>query len=172
MMPNKTIYVSEGDAPLFDRAQDLAGGNLSAAIVQALRRYVESEETAESGEIVVKVGAHGAYRQQRFTGRQVGKLYLPTPDPTRATIYRVYLTGKGNFAVYVKEVPNWAQMTRRNWSDAVKQGHDSGDWWAPTARLDVYPSLEELRAHVPVELFVVVNATTGTPGNGIEDLDI
>ena len=31
-VPNKTIYVSDGDLPLYQRAQELAGGNLSAAI--------------------------------------------------------------------------------------------------------------------------------------------
>ena len=43
-MPNKTIYVSDADVPTFERAQELAGGNLSATIVQALRRFVEMEE--------------------------------------------------------------------------------------------------------------------------------
>ena len=40
-VPNKTIYVSDGDLKLYQRAQELAGGNLSAAIArraQALRR--------------------------------------------------------------------------------------------------------------------------------------
>jgi hypothetical protein len=42
-VPNKTIYVSEGDLPVFQRAQELEGGNLSAAIAGALRRYVDVE---------------------------------------------------------------------------------------------------------------------------------
>ena len=40
-MPNKTIYVSDGDLSLYQRAQELAGGNLSAAISAALRRFVD-----------------------------------------------------------------------------------------------------------------------------------
>jgi hypothetical protein len=40
-VPNKTIYVSDGDLQLFQRAQELAGGNLSAAISKALRRFVD-----------------------------------------------------------------------------------------------------------------------------------
>ena len=40
-MPNKTIYVSDGDLPIYQRAQELAGGNLSSAITTALRRYVD-----------------------------------------------------------------------------------------------------------------------------------
>ncbi len=34
-MPNKTIYVSDADLPVFQRAQELTGGNLSAAISKA-----------------------------------------------------------------------------------------------------------------------------------------
>src|SRR5690348_14808983 len=39
MMPNKTIYVADSDLPLYEQAQAMAGGNLSAAIAQALRRF-------------------------------------------------------------------------------------------------------------------------------------
>nr|BFE85439.1 hypothetical protein GCM10020093_080400 [Planobispora longispora] len=69
-MPNKTIYVSDEDLPLFNRAQELAGGKLSAAISMALRRYVEMEEGRQEGydEIVVKVGQGAAVRKQRFQG--------------------------------------------------------------------------------------------------------
>ncbi|MBA3822752.1 MAG: EXLDI protein [Ktedonobacterales bacterium] len=172
MMPNKTIYVSDADAPLFERAQDLAGGSLSAAIVQALRRYVASEELAESGEIVIKVGANGAYRQQRFTGRQVGKFYVPMPDGARASTYHVYVTNKGNFAVYVKELPNWAKMARRNWSDPANWEQYRNGWWTPTSRLEVYPTLAELEAHIPAELFAAVKAIVADSPDGIEDLDI
>src|SRR6187200_2304177 len=43
-VPNRTIYVSDDDQPLYQRAQELAGGNLSGAISTALKRYVESED--------------------------------------------------------------------------------------------------------------------------------
>ena len=48
-VPNKTIYVSDGDLPLYQRAQELAGDNLSAAIAAALRRYVDVEEGRREG---------------------------------------------------------------------------------------------------------------------------
>ena len=35
-VPNKTIYVSDDDLPLFQRAQEIAGGKLSTAIAVAL----------------------------------------------------------------------------------------------------------------------------------------
>jgi hypothetical protein len=68
-MPNKTIYVSDDDLPLFQRAQELAGGTLSAAIADALRRYVEVEEGRRQGydDVVVRVGP-GLGRKQRFSG--------------------------------------------------------------------------------------------------------
>ena len=73
-MPNKTIYVSDGDLPLYQRAQELAGDNLSAAISAALRRYVELEEGRREGfdEIVVRVGL-GKGRKVRFTGVLLGE---------------------------------------------------------------------------------------------------
>ena len=57
-MPNKTIYVSDDDLPLYQRAQELAGGSLSAALARALRRFVEMEEGRLEGydEITVRVG--------------------------------------------------------------------------------------------------------------------
>ena len=67
-MPNKTIYVSDDDLPLYKKAQELAG-NLSSAISIALRKYVELEEGRLEGydEITVRVG-RGAGRKQRFSG--------------------------------------------------------------------------------------------------------
>ena len=74
MVPNKTIYVSDGDLPLFQRAQELAGGNLSAAITAALGRYVDLEEGRREGfdEIIVRVGP-GKGRKVRFTGVFLGE---------------------------------------------------------------------------------------------------
>ena len=75
-MPNKTIYVADGDGPLFERAQALAGGNLSAAIAQALRQLVEggdewaarigaaAEEDAEDADRAAP-SAHGVSGRSR-----------------------------------------------------------------------------------------------------------
>src|SRR5260221_8430078 len=74
LMPNKTIYVSDDDLPFYERAQDLAAGNLSAAISAAVRRYVQVEEGRQEGydEIIVRVGA-GAGRKVRFSGGLPGE---------------------------------------------------------------------------------------------------
>ena len=81
-MPNKTIYVSDADLPIFERAQQLAGGNLSATIAQALRRFVESQDAKTEGlrEITVKVGSV-AYMQKRFVGRLLARGRDEIPPP-------------------------------------------------------------------------------------------
>ena len=46
-MPNKTIYVREADTEVWEKAERLAGGSVSALIAEALRRYVEEVEQKE-----------------------------------------------------------------------------------------------------------------------------
>ncbi|MBC8099008.1 MAG: EXLDI protein, partial [Armatimonadetes bacterium] len=74
-MPNKTIYVSDDDLPLFERAQALSGTNLSSAIVRALRRFIELEEARQRGldEITVIVNGEGAHRRKRFLGTRLAR---------------------------------------------------------------------------------------------------
>src|ERR1700690_3376836 len=112
MMPNKTIYVSDVDIPIFERAQELAGENLSATIVQALKRYIDLHETRQSqpSEIIVKVGKN-TYTQKRFTGQLLAKGAYPTSDEMRREVIEVYQTAKGKFAVYIRNTFNWG----RNW---------------------------------------------------------
>jgi hypothetical protein len=84
-MPNKTIYVADDDLPLLQRAQELTGSTLSAAIVTALRRLVEVEEAKQSGfeEITVKVGI-GRAGVKRFLGTALREWTSSTGDGTRA----------------------------------------------------------------------------------------
>src|SRR6185295_17859516 len=81
MMPNKTIYVSDTDLPVFERAQELAGENLSSTIVQALRNFVQAYETRAAGfrEVVVKVGSE-IYTRKQFRGRLLAKGYVEIHD--------------------------------------------------------------------------------------------
>ena len=92
-MPNKTIYVAEGDLQLLTRAQALSGGNLSATITIALRRFVDAEEGSRDGyEVVTLRVGPGAGRKVRFTGVLLGEW--------RGT--RVYRTRKGRFVVHTE----------------------------------------------------------------------
>src|SRR4051794_37932616 len=100
-MPNKTIYVSDDDLPIYQRAQELAGGKLSAAISAALRRYVDVEEGRQQGfdEIVVRVGV-GVGRKQRFVGVLLGEWGRSTNQ--RMEVFRVYRSRTGKFVVHIE----------------------------------------------------------------------
>src|SRR5215471_12094344 len=109
-MPNRTIYVAEYDLPVFEKAQKLANDNLSAAIAQALRYFVEKEEAKRSGfeEITVKVGNGRPYLTKQFRGRVLAKRHIRTQNRSSILILVVYQTAGGRFAVYSKNTANWS----------------------------------------------------------------
>ena len=172
-VPNKTIYVADDDLPLFQRAQELSGGNLSATITRALRRLVEFEEGKLEGfeEITVRVGP-GAGRRQRFMGVLLAQLERSTKD--RVEQFHVYRSRTGKFVVHVHRS---AEMLWSAGADGAAQGwrkYFSSDQQygstAPAATLDVVDSLDELRPMIPVELYDLVAANADN--SVIEDLDI
>ena len=105
-VPNKTIYVSDGDLTLYQRAQELAGGNLSAAIAKALKRYVDAEEGLREGfdEIIVRVGV-GSGRKVRFTGILVGE-WIDTGSK-RVEHYRVWRGRTGKYVLHVERAAEY-----------------------------------------------------------------
>jgi len=176
-MPNKTIYVSDDDLPLYQRAQELAGGTLSAAISAALRRFVEVEEGRRQGydEIVVRVGP-GLGRKQRFSGVLLAEWERSTNE--RAEVFRVYRSRSEKFVVHLERSeahtnvgPN-AEKWNTGWRAWV------GDWsanqtWTRTpaeSSLRIAASLEELRDMLPADLYDLVADVMDQPV--IEDLDI
>lgn len=180
MMPNRTIYVADADVPIFERAQELAGENLSATIAAALRRFVAAAEARNSGfeEVTVKVGKN-VHSYKRFMGRLLAKGRIRSQDYTREVSYSVFQTQKGKLVVYIKDYPNW-----NYWSDAGKHYKDwsycnwsQRDWspWPSTEydyRMEVYETPEELKENVPQELYeAVIQALKGDP-DGAEFLDI
>jgi EXLDI family protein len=153
-MPNKTIYVPDEDLPVFERAQAIAGGSLSATIVQALRDYIAAQEARERGFHVVEleVGTITSSRK-RFTGRLIAEAKERGQNGDASfTKYAVYLTPKGNLAVYQRHV----------------QLNDRGA--PPKKQLDVYGSADALQGQIPDELYqkVVQSLQGDTP----EVLDI
>ncbi len=172
-MPNKTIYVSDADLPVFQRAQELTGGNLSAAISKALRRLVELEEGRLEGyeEITVHVGA-GAKKLQRFQG----VLLVEWSRTSKGGVedYRVYRTRTGRFAVHVARPKGWVHAAGKEGELTGWRKHFSADqqWGqtAATAILEVFETFEDLRAAVPAELAALVEAYATEPE--VEDLDI
>ena len=174
-MPNKTIYVSDDDLPLYKRAQELAG-NLSSAISIALRKYVELEEGRLEGydEITVRVG-RGAGRKQRFSGVLLAEGGRSSKNGYEA--FKVYRSRTGKFVLHADRsnlysvgaddeqylsgwrswIGNWS--TDQSWS--VAQGE---------ATLDVVDTIEELRALIPDDLYALVEEAGRHPT--VEDLDI
>jgi len=119
--------------PVFERAQELAGDNLSATIAQALRRFVEAEEARSKG-CVVKVGKTVLSYKSCW-----GRLLATGPRgvQNRHTRYDVYQTRKGKLALYVRVRPDWAEWDnpeawsrRYRWGDPEgKTPHKAGKDW-------------------------------------------
>ena len=133
-MPNRTIYVTDADIPIFEKAQQLAGDNLSATIAQTLRRFVETEEAKIGGfeEVTVKVGRI-SQTYKRFRGRLLAKGRVREQNETRRVVYEVYQTTKGKFALYVRNMPDWGNpksWSYRKWShqDQPRKDWSHQDW--------------------------------------------
>jgi EXLDI family protein len=173
-VPNKTIYVSDGDLPLYQRAQELAGGNLSSAIARALRRYVDTAEGLKEGfdDVVVRVGV-GSGRKVRFTGVLVGE-WLASSDK-RAGHYRVWRGRTGKYVLHLERGADWWAVDSggkevagwRSWMGVGDVRYGS----APKeSTLEVVETLDALRDKVPPELFEMVARSARQPT--VEDLDI
>ena len=125
-MPTRNVYVSDSDVSLFSEAGIIAG-SLSAAIVEALRDYVNKHHRLADG---------------TFTGRRVVRLRRPDPEGTR--IDTVYLTAKGQLAVATKvhrTLPEWSNQEDM-WSDPKTWSRDF--WVVGDKTLSVYPDVEHL----------------------------
>lgn len=97
-MPNKTIYVPDDLISVFEHAQELTGGNLSAAIAAALQQYVadRSLQRRRFTRVVVTVGTTGVLQEKRFHGLLVARW------DDRDRYYLVYFTPRDNFALEVR----------------------------------------------------------------------
>jgi EXLDI family protein len=188
-MPNKTIYVSDDDLPLFERAQELSGANLSSAIVRALRRFIEIEEASQQGldEITVIVNGDGAHRRKRFLGQRLVRWLEPTANGKGTEILSVYRTAGNRYALHTRSIPDWElswgdpdhARHPKNWGVAdgilkrlVSWGYD--DWEAfkeaGDYTLQVFETLEEMKPHVSSDIYRMVNRAMEGPE--IENLDI
>jgi EXLDI family protein len=172
-VPNRTIYVSDDDQPLYKRAQEVAGGNLSSAITNALKRYVEVEDARNAGfdEVTVKVGL-GAGRKVRFSGVLLGEWF--NTEGEKFEHYRVF-RGPKKFAVHIERTPHFEMRDAEGnllsgWRAWTGIGMASGGGKPAEATLDVFDTLDELRDRVPAELFEMVTASVKQPF--VEELDI
>jgi EXLDI family protein len=173
-VPNKTIYVSDGDLRIYQRAQELAGGNLSAAISAALRRYVDVEEGRREGydEVTVRVGPKPG-RKVRFVAVFIGEWVNTTHS--RVETFRVYRSRTGKFVVHIERSPGYTIVDSEGkpagllgslglkWD--VSYGTTPGE-----STLEVVESLDELRERIPPQLYDMVAGSAQQPA--VEDLDI
>lgn len=173
-MPNKTIYVSEGDLATFQRAQELADGNLSSAIAGALRRYVELEEGRREGfdEIVVGVGP-GKGRKVRFTGVLLGEWVATTSNSVEA--FRVYRGRTGKFVLHVERSASFTMVDKEGKPTGLRaalglQWDVSYGTKPAESTLEVVATVEELRGRIPAQLYDMVSSSAQQPA--VEDLDI
>ncbi len=174
-MPNRTVYVAEADLPLYQRAQELAGGNLSAAIAQALGRFVEVRELGAKGmeEVTVSVGAPGRRRRQRFVGVRLATWKHPVAGNAREQVWRAYRTGRGRIAVHEVERPNWGWKgwyREEGWDDPARYTGDGDLWEEGEATLHVFDSVEAMGDAVPAPLREAIVEALDRPA--VEDLDI
>jgi EXLDI family protein len=171
VVPNKTIYVSDGDLPLYQRAQQLAGDNLSAAIAAALRRYVDVEEGKREGfdEITVRVGP-GKGRKVRFTGILVGVW----ANTQYTEVFRVYRSRTGKFVLHVERQPEFTAVNEKGepagWRGYLGIGNVSYGTKIGESTIEVVDSIDGLRERIPPQLYDMVASTAKQPP--VEDLDI
>ncbi len=184
-MPNRTIYVADADLPIFEKAQKLAGDNLSAAIAQALHYFVEKEEAKRSGfeEITLKVGKGLPCLTKQFRGRLLAKRRIRFHNGTRLLTLGVYQTAKGRFAVYTKNTANWLDWSKSskwskksasdwNWDWDIDWSNYEGSLYSEEdeLRLDVYDTLDDLKDNIPEELYESIVRYNN--GEDVEILDI
>jgi len=173
-MPNKTIYVSDSDLPLLQRAQELTGGSLSSAITQALRRLIDAEEARQAGfaEVTVQVGTGKSRRQQRFHGVPLGEWTRSDRDHVES--YRVWRSRQGRFALHTETSEQWVHTAGSDGQVTGWRKHLAADQqWGQipaTATLEVFETLDEMEPRIPAELFAIVYANAELPE--VEDLDI
>ena len=172
---------------LFERAQELASGNLSAAISRGVRRFVEIEEGLMEGqrEITVAVGEAGMQRAKRFVGTRIVKWeHGPVkweasvesrkvkgePALESAEVFSVYQTAGGRLAVHLRR-----PATRRGaylFTEWASMPEDPSEEWKEEteATLDIYEEVDQLVDHAPSELVNRVRHAISHPQ--IEVLDI
>jgi EXLDI family protein len=174
-MPNKTIYVSDDDLPLYKKAQELAG-NLSSAISIALRKYVELEEGRLEGydEITVRVG-RGTGRKQRFSGVLLAE--GGRSSKTGYEAFKIYRSRTGKFVLHADRRNQFIQGASdeqylSGWRSWVGNWSSDQSWSMAQgeATLHIVDTIEELRDLIPADLYGLVEEADKQPT--VEDLDI
>jgi len=169
-MGNKTIYVSEKDELLFDRAKDIAGEALSTVIARALREFVSRHEKQAHGmkEISVKVGQPNSPREQRFIGQEIGKWSGLSDDKDWLMDAKIYHTQKSNWAILLRQSAKATLLTNpKAWSKNAEYLEQTKG-----TELIVGESLEDIKNKLPKALFSTLEDLATRFETPIEYLDI
>jgi EXLDI family protein len=169
-MPNRTIYVSESDASLFEEAKTIAGEALSSVIARALREYVSRHQKKTNGmkEIAVRIGPADAQREQRFNGIKAGEWNGFSDDKQWWLTATIYRTQKNNWAVYLTTVCKASLLTdKRAWKA-------SGDYLINPSHSALLVSAHphELKTKLPHQLYLTLLSLSDKYEKPIEYLDI
>lgn len=159
----KSVYVKEEDAQLWERAKELSNDKLSPVIVKALKQFVKDEEMKGRGferiELRYKDSQkHGLPVAKAFHGRWIYPLAKPlsyaNEDGTQGEEYAVAVTAQGRYAIH-----SW------RWST-----DNDGDQYRHSYKLSVFQSLEEA-AKAPGLSYAAadIQERIGVP---LEELDI
>jgi hypothetical protein len=106
---NKTIYIRDEDASLWEKAKELAGDKLSPVIVTGLRRFVVDVETSARGFDRIEVRFNDSDdshipRAKAFYGRWIYSPDEPFEESDDENVpcarYAVAITAKGSAVVY------------------------------------------------------------------------
>jgi EXLDI family protein len=172
-MPNKTIYISDRDLALFDQAQSLAGGKLSAAIAQALKEYVRAAEVARLHQYdshTVTVGPAGSRRKKRFTAVCLARWQQPAGKAGAVEDLVAYWTVGERVAVHRRTRPGRGNLGG-TWAGPANSIAEAEAWDEESdAVLEIYDTIDDFAEHVPPEFAKIV--ADAIAAADIEELDI
>ncbi|HVZ58297.1 MAG TPA: EXLDI protein [Patescibacteria group bacterium] len=169
-MPNKTIYVSDSDVSLFEEAKSIAGEALSSVISRALKEYVSRHREKAKGmkQITVEVGNHHAEREQRFVGQEISTWQGFSDDKEWYLKATIYLTQKGNWAVYLTHVCKASLfLDKKKWRENAEYLTDSS-----RAELIVGSNSADFETKLPIDLLTILINLTERTDKPVEYLDI
>lgn len=169
-MPNKTIYVSDGDIQLFEEAKEIAGEALSSVISRALREYITRHTKKNQGmkEISIKVGRGNAEQEKRFVGSKIGDWRGFDDDQEWWMEAGIYLTQKNNWAIHLQTICKASLLLNKALWKA------SGDYLVDARSEDllVGSTLKDFKGKIPTELYKTVESLIDKNEAPIEYLDI
>jgi EXLDI family protein len=181
---NKTIYVSDDDLPLFQRAQELSGENLSATITSALRAFINAREAHNNGfhEVTLQVGDMAAPQYKRFLNARIGRACRELGDGNGIDQLDVYRTPKDRLVLHTRHTPDWSQWrppyewqgrwaasttVGQGWYPSASSSPSSWDWsqWEDPSHcaLEVFDSLDAIVERLPEELLQRIRAAIESP---------